>query len=99
MRISVTDATQRLDELVGLAEAGEEVVLTLEGREVVRLAPVKPRLTAEEKGALLDEIRASAAAKAKLINEICDSAAARATQSPSAARSQDFLYDEFGLPK
>ena len=85
MKISVTDAKAQLTELVRLAEAGEEVVLTRHGQEVVRLAPVKRRPSPEEKAAILDEI--------------CASAAAKALPGPSAERSQDFLYDEFGLPK
>jgi hypothetical protein len=33
------------------------------------------------------------------IKEIQESAKKHATPGPSAARSQDFLYDENGLPK
>lgn len=85
MKVSVTEAKGQLTELVRLAEAGEEVVLTRHGREVVRLAPVKRKPTLEEKAAILEEIRASALKTA--------------TPGPCAARSQDFLYDEVGLPK
>jgi prevent-host-death family protein len=84
MKVSVTDAKVQLTELVRLAEAGEEIVLTRHGREVVRLAPVMRKLTPDEKAAILEEI--------------CASAARKAVPGPSAARSQDFLYDEFGLP-
>jgi antitoxin (DNA-binding transcriptional repressor) of toxin-antitoxin stability system len=41
MKISVADAEDRLDELTERAEAGEEVVLTLDGRDVVRLVQVE----------------------------------------------------------
>jgi prevent-host-death family protein len=85
MKISVTDAKAQLTDLVRRAEAGEEVVLTRHGLEVVRLAPVKRKPTPDEKAALLDRVRASALQKA--------------TPGPCAERSQDFLYDEFGLPK
>lgn len=86
MDISVTEAKAQLTELVRRAEAGEEVVLTRHGRGVVRLVPVIARPTASERRALLEEIRATGRAKA--------------TPGPSAARSQDFLYDEeAGLPK
>jgi prevent-host-death family protein len=85
MRISVSDAKAQLTDLVRRAEAGEEVVLTRHDQEVVRMVPVKKVLTREERRAILEEISLSASSKAK--------------SGPSAARSQDFLYDELGLPK
>jgi prevent-host-death family protein len=85
MRISVTDAKGRLTELVRLAEAGEEVVLTRHGRPMVRLAPIQSRPDAKARRLILERVRASGSAKA----------AAGAT----AARSLDFLYDDDGLPK
>ena len=39
------------------------------------------------------------AARRKILEEIRASGGAKATPGPSAARSQDFLYDEDGLPK
>jgi prevent-host-death family protein len=39
MTISVADAEGKLDELVWRAEAGEDVVLTLDGEPVLRLVP------------------------------------------------------------
>jgi hypothetical protein len=50
----------------------------------VRLVPVHARPTARDRQALLDSVRAAGGAKA--------------TAGPDAARSQDFLYDETGLP-
>lgn len=85
MRVTVTEAKGQLTELVRRAEAGEEIVLTRHGHSAVRLVPVAARPTREEKAAVLDAIRKRAAKKAK--------------PGPSAARSQDFLYDERGLPK
>jgi prevent-host-death family protein len=85
MEISLTDAKAQLTELVRRAEAGDDVVLTRHGKPAVRLTPIKRKMTREERGAFLDEIMTSAAGKAK--------------PGPDAARSQDFLYDEFGLPK
>ncbi len=85
MRISVTEAKGQLTELVRRAEAGEEVVLTRHGQTAVKLVPMKAKLSPEEKGAIIDAIRKQAAKKAK--------------PGPSAARSQDFLYDKHGLPK
>lgn len=84
MRVPVSAAKGQLTELVRLAEGGEEVVLTRHGQSVVRLVPVKAAPTAAEKRQALEEIRAAGRAKA--------------TPGPSAARSQDFLYDEDGLP-
>lgn len=86
MHISVSDAKAQLTDLVRRAEAGDEVILTRHGQPVVRFVPVKRKpLDPAERRRLLEEISASGAAKA--------------TPGPSAARSQDFLYDEYGLPK
>jgi prevent-host-death family protein len=86
MRISVTDAKGQLTDLVRRAEAGEEVVLTRHGQPAARLVAVKDKL--------LDP-----ATRRKLMEEIGVAGAAKATPGPDAARSQDFLYDEYGLPK
>jgi len=86
MRISVTDAKGQLTDLVRRAEAGDEVILTRHGEPTVRLVAVKPKL--------LDP-----AARRRLMQEIGASGAAKARPGESAARSQDFLYDEDGLPK
>ena len=85
MRISVTEAKGQLTELVRRAEAGEEIVLTRHGHPTVRLAPVKTLPDKQTRRSLLEAVRAQGAAKA--------------SAGPSAARSQDFLYDEDGLPK
>ncbi len=85
MRISVTEAKGQLTELVRRAEAGDEVILTRHGHAAVRLVPVKAALDAKSRRTLLEAVRASASAKATL--------------GPSAARSQDFLYGEDGMPE
>lgn len=85
MRVSVSDAKGQLTELVRRAEAGEEVVLTRHGQAAVRLVPVVAAQRPEERRKLLEAVRAAGMAKAK--------------GRVSAARSQDFLYDEDGLPK
>ena len=85
MRVSVTDAKARLTDLVRHAEEGDEVILTRHGQSVVRLVPVKARPSAQERRALLESVRASGARKNK--------------RGPTAAHSQDFLYDRHGLPK
>lgn len=84
MKISVTDAKSQLTELVRRAEAGDDVVLTRHGKAAVRLVPVTDRPTAAERKAVLMEVLDSGAA---------------ATPGPSAARSQDFLYGDDGLPR
>ena len=85
MRISVTDAKSQLTELVRRAEAGDEIILTRHGQAAVRLVSVKPPIDAESRRVLLDAIRASAAANV--------------TAGAVAARSQDFLYGDDGLPR
>jgi prevent-host-death family protein len=86
MEVPISEAKAHLADLVRRAEAGDDVILTRHGRPVARIAPVgtRPR-TADERRALLERLRASAMSKM--------------TPGPDAALSQDFLYDEFGLPK
>ena len=86
MRVSVTEAKGQLTELVRRAEAGDEVILTRHGQAAVRLVPVKR--------ACLDP-----SARRKLLEAVRASGAAKASPGPAAAASQDFLYDENGLPK
>jgi prevent-host-death family protein len=83
MRVSVTEAKGHLTELVRLAEAGDEVVLTRHGQPVVRIVPVAKPVDREKRREFLEALR---------------EAAKHATPGPSAARSQDFLYDDDGLP-
>lgn len=84
MRMSVTEAKGQLTELVRRAEAGDEVILTRHGHAAVRLVPVKAVPDRKARRALLEGVRASAAVKA--------------AAGPNAARSQDFLYGDDGLP-
>jgi len=84
MQVSLTDAKAQLTDLVRRAEAGEEVVLTRDGQATVRLVAVKS----------VPDMQA----RRRVLDEISKSAAANATPGPCAARSQDFLYDEFGIP-
>jgi prevent-host-death family protein len=84
MRISVTDAKGQLTDLVRRAEAGDEVVLTRHGHAAVRLVPVKATPDRKSRRALMESARASGASHAK--------------PGPSAARGQDFLYRDDGLP-
>jgi prevent-host-death family protein len=85
MRISVSAAKGQLTDLVRRAEAGDEVILTRHGHAAVRLVPVTRTPDARARRKLLDAVRTSGAA--------------RATAGPDAARSQDFLYGDDGLPE
>lgn len=84
MRISVTKAKGRLAELVRRTEAGQEILLTLHGGAAAELVPVRQRLDAAARRTVIARIQASAAEKR--------------TAGVCAARSQDFLYDDRGLP-
>ncbi len=86
MRISVSEAKAQLTELLRRAEAGDEVIITRHGHPSVRLIPA-------------NEVRPQKKDLRAVIAEIQASAAAKMTPGPCAARSQDFLYDEHGLPK
>jgi prevent-host-death family protein len=85
MEVSVTEAKGQLTELVRRAEAGEEIILTRHGHPAVRLAPLRAGTDKKSRSALLQALRASTAAKA--------------AAGPNAARSQDFLYGDDGLPR
>lgn len=84
MHVSVTEAKGQLTELVRRAEAGDDIVLTRHGHPAVRLVPVQRAADAAARRALLDKVRAAGTA--------------RAMPGPDAARSQDFLYGDDGLP-
>ena len=84
MRIPVSEAKGQLTELVRRAEAGDEVILTRHGLPAVRLVPVTAIPDRKTRLALLEAARASGATKA--------------ARGPDAARSQDFLYGDDGLP-
>lgn len=84
-QVPISEAKAQLTDLVRRAEGGEIVVLTRHGQEVVRLTPV--RVSPELKVKRLATIRAAQAAVAGKLPPDFD-----------AARSQDFLYDEDGLP-
>ncbi len=85
MEISVTDAKAQLTDLVRRAEAGEDVVLTRHGQPAVRLAPVRLAVDIE--------------ARRELIRRVRKAGGAKASPGVSAARSQDFLYGDDGMPE
>ncbi|HEY3887491.1 MAG TPA: type II toxin-antitoxin system prevent-host-death family antitoxin [Caulobacteraceae bacterium] len=85
MRVSVTEAKGQLTDLVRRAEAGDEVILTRHGQPAAKLVAITP---------LPDR-----ATRRKVMEDVRRAGAAKAVEGVSAARSQDFLYDEDGLPK
>ena len=85
MKISVSEAKAQLTDLVKRAEAGDEVILTRRGQEVARLVPIAAKRDGASRRVLMEALRASASG--------------RADPGPDAARSQDFLYGEGGLPE
>jgi len=60
------------------------VIFTQQGRQIARLVPVAATPHANHRRALMERVRASAATKLR--------------PGPDAAHSQDFLYDDDGLP-
>jgi prevent-host-death family protein len=84
MEVSVSEAKGQTTELVRLAKAGGEVILTRHGHPAVRLVPVKAAPDRKSRRTHLEAARIIGAAKAN--------------SGPSAARSQDFLYGDDGLP-
>ncbi len=84
MQLAITDAKARLTDLVRRAEAGEEIVLTRHGHAVVRLVAMHAKPSAQDKAKLVAAIRARVASNPVL--------------GPAAAHTQDFLYDNDGMP-
>ncbi len=82
-KVPVSSAKAQLTDLVRRAEAGEDIVLTRNGRDTVRLVAVTPMPARAELRRALEALR---------------QAGKTAAPGPCAARSQDFLYDEDGLP-
>ncbi|TAN13782.1 MAG: type II toxin-antitoxin system prevent-host-death family antitoxin [Rhizobiaceae bacterium] len=85
VQISVTEAKGQRTELVRRAEAGDEIPPTRHGQAAVRLVPMRTVTTPQVRRALLQAVRKAGVAKA--------------AAGPKAEKSQDFLYDENGLPK
>jgi prevent-host-death family protein len=84
MEFTMAEAKARLAELVRLAEDGDEIVLTRHGHPVARLLAARQKPDRATKRALMEAISKRASLKA--------------APGASAARSQDYLYDERGLP-
>jgi prevent-host-death family protein len=88
MEISMAEAKARFAELVRIAEDGDEVILTRHGHPTAKIVPMKSKPKRD-----WDEIR-------RRVQEIQERVKAIEKPGlPDAAHSQDFLYDEYGLPK
>ena len=85
MDIPVTEARPRLSELMRRAEAGEEIVLTRHGKPAARIISAAPAPDERARRAVIASVQAAARQRIK--------------SRPTAARSQDFLYDGRGLPR
>jgi len=83
----MAEAKARFAELVRLAEDGDEVVLMRHGHAVAKLVPAKVKPKRD-----WNEIE-------RRVKEIQRRVAEKMTPGPDAAHSQDWMYDEFGLPK
>lgn len=91
MEVSVTEAKARLSELLKtVEETGAEIVVSRHGRVVARIVPERPMLSPEERDIVMRRVQARVQAKIAANPDM--------QNQPSAARSQDFLYGDDGLP-
>jgi len=80
----VSEEDAQLFDLIRQVEAGHEIVLTRNGCRVARLIPAMTPPDRAERRAFLEQFQRAASSKA--------------TPATDAAHSQDFLYDQDGLP-
>jgi len=73
--------------LIKTMQPGDEVIFTQQGQKIARLVPIKH---------YNDE--AQAQRRMELVRRLQKSVAEKITSGPDAAHSQDFLYDDDGLP-
>jgi prevent-host-death family protein len=88
MEVSIAEAKARFAELVRRAEDGDEVVVTRHGHPAAKLSAANPRIQPD-----WDEVR-------RRVKEI--QTRVKAMEHPEmadAARSQDWLYDDYGVPR
>lgn len=84
MKIAIHEAKAKLSALIKAALAGEQVVLTEHGQPVAEIKPFSAKKTPAEKLAIIEKIVRKARRKA--------------TKGVSAAKADNFLYDDDGLP-
>lgn len=86
MNVPLVEAQARLPELMEQAISGEEILVEFEDGRSVQLKAVQRVPPAE------------AQRRRELLEALAEAGSRKATPGPCAARSQDWLYDEFGLP-
>jgi prevent-host-death family protein len=91
LEVPLHEAEGHLADLIARAEAGEEVVITRDGRRVARIDPAPTRAEPP----MLEDL---AAIRGRLLDELVAQARLTRLPGPDAARAADFLYDENGLP-
>ena len=95
MEISLAQAKGRLPELLDRVDAGQEIILTRDGRQSIRLVAMPTEV--EQIGG--DWRRTSAEERLAKIRDIQARVRRKVLPGPDAQHAADFLYDEFGLPK
>lgn len=83
-QIPIGDIERQLHDIIRRAELGETFVLTRDGQPILRVAPTEEAARVARRLAILEDISSRGAAKI--------------TPGPDAAHSQDWLYDDKGLP-
>jgi prevent-host-death family protein len=103
MRISLADAEGQWLELVRRAETGDEIILTRDGEPAAKLVAIDPEdhyvpSTREERRAALEAARNAGRVAHQRALEAAAKSGVPLQPEPSAARSQDFLYGDDGMP-
>ena len=91
MYVSVAEAQGQLLEFVRRAEAGEEVLLTHEGRTIGRIGALNSTRDLGQRPQTAEE-------RLKIIQSVVAKFPPMDDGGPGAARSRNFLYGEEGLP-
>jgi prevent-host-death family protein len=104
MQISVRDAQNSLGDLLDRAEQGEDIYLTRDGRAVARLVSVNLEQRQPATTMLSSQNRSEKASPEKKLQDIAalqERVRQKADPFPEerAENSQDFLYDDDGLPR
>lgn len=84
MKVAIHEAKAKLSALIKATLAGEQVILTKHGQPVAEIKPFSAKKTPAEKLAIIEKIVQKAKRKA--------------TKGVSAAKADNFLYDDDGLP-
>jgi prevent-host-death family protein len=84
MLVPVSEAKAQLTELVRRAEAGDEIILTRHGHAAVKLVAVTLPANAQTRRSVIELARRLGAESSN--------------NGVTAAKSQDFLYSDEGMP-